>query len=83
MIAWILGLIFLYSSTPGSTSFGKHMTSEEVIEFFAPAQSSVDAVISWLVGYGIAPARISQSANKQVSTREYGIICLFVPSIPF
>lgn len=45
------------------------MTSEEVIEFFAPAQSSVDAVIDWLVSSGIGPSRISQSANKQASTK--------------
>ena len=47
------------------------MTSEEVIEFFAPAQSSVDAVIDWLVSSGIDPSRISQSANKQASTKYY------------
>ncbi|KAH8817299.1 Pro-kumamolisin, activation domain-containing protein [Xylogone sp. PMI_703] len=52
-------------STPGSAHYGKHMTSEEVIEFFAPAQSSVDAVMDWLVSSGIAPSRISQSTNKQ------------------
>lgn len=44
------------------------MTSEEIIDFFAPAQSSVDAVINWLVSSGIERQRISQSANKQVST---------------
>lgn len=43
------------------------MTVEEVTDFFAPAQSSVDAVIDWLVSSGIDRARISQSANKQVS----------------
>lgn len=43
------------------------MTSEEIIDFFAPAQSSVDAVINWLVSSGIERQRISQSANKQVS----------------
>lgn len=43
------------------------MTSEEIIDFFAPAQSSVDAVINWLVSAGIERQRISQSANKQAS----------------
>lgn len=43
------------------------MTVEEVTDFFAPAQSSVDAVIDWLVSAGIDRKRISQSANKQVS----------------
>lgn len=43
------------------------MTSEEVIDFFAPAQSSVDAVLDWLTSAGIERRRISQSANKQVN----------------
>ena len=49
------------------------MTAEEVIEYFAPTRSSVDAVIGWLVDAGVAPTRISQSANKQVSTVLYRI----------
>jgi hypothetical protein len=48
------------------------MTSEEIIDFFAPAQSSVDAVINWLVSSGIERQRISQSANKQVNTYKPG-----------
>lgn len=43
------------------------MTAEEVVNFFAPAQSSVDAVIDWLTSSGIERQRISQSANRQVS----------------
>lgn len=43
------------------------MTTDEVTKLFAPAQSSVDAVIDWLVSSGISPSRISQSANKQAS----------------
>lgn len=57
----------LRSSTPGSAHYGKHMSPEEVIDFFAPDQSSVDSVIDWLVSSGIARHRISQSTNKQVS----------------
>ena len=41
------------------------MTAEEVIDFFAPQQSSVDAVHDWLVDSGISPERIGQSVNKQ------------------
>lgn len=59
--------LHLYSSNPRSPNYGKHMTVEEVTDFFAPAQSSVDAVIDWLVSAGIDRKRISQSANKQVS----------------
>ena len=42
------------------------MTAEEVIEYFAPPQVSVDAVIDWLVSSGISRDRIGQSLNKQV-----------------
>lgn len=52
-------------STPGSANYGKHMTAEEVIDFFAPHQSSKDAVVDWLIDSGIAADRIGQSANKQ------------------
>ncbi|KAH9217424.1 putative Tripeptidyl-peptidase sed1 [Leptodontidium sp. 2 PMI_412] len=52
-------------STPGSASYGNHMTPEEVIEFFAPRQSSTDAVIDWLTTSGISADRCAPSANKQ------------------
>ncbi|KAH8883712.1 subtilisin-like protein [Thozetella sp. PMI_491] len=52
-------------STPGSANFGKYMSSTEVIEFFAPAQSTVNAVLDWLVDSGISRTRITQSTNKQ------------------
>lgn len=42
------------------------MTAEEVIDFFAPEQANVDAVIEWLVASGIERHRIGQSINKQV-----------------
>jgi tripeptidyl-peptidase I len=43
------------------------MAAEEVIDFFAPHQDSVDAVMNWLVEGGIARERIGLSVNKQVS----------------
>ncbi|EFW98614.1 alkaline serine protease [Grosmannia clavigera kw1407] len=52
-------------STPGSALYGKHMSAEEVADFFAPAPSAVSAVHEWLTGHGIAAERIGQSANKQ------------------
>lgn len=52
-------------SDPKSDKFGKHLTSDEVIDLFAPDRSSVDAVVNWLTGAGIDIDRISQSANKQ------------------
>lgn len=42
------------------------MTSQEVIDFFAPPRESVEAVRNWLVAGGIEASRISLSANKQV-----------------
>ncbi|KAJ2974061.1 hypothetical protein NUW58_g8780 [Xylaria curta] len=52
-------------SNPESENYGKHLSAEEVVDFFAPPDSSVQAVRSWLVEAGIAPHTISQSANKQ------------------
>ncbi|KAB5571736.1 putative Tripeptidyl-peptidase sed1 [Coniochaeta sp. 2T2.1] len=52
-------------STPGSPSFGKHMTPEEVIDFFAPGQATVDAVRDWLVASGVDKGSIGHSVNKQ------------------
>ena len=42
------------------------MTAEEVIDFFSPAQSSVDTVKEWLITSGIDAERIGLSVNKQV-----------------
>jgi tripeptidyl-peptidase-1 len=47
--------------------YGKHMTAEEVIDFFSPPRATVDAVIDWIVAGGIGRERIGHSANKQVS----------------
>lgn len=43
------------------------MTAEEVIDFFAPTEDSVNAVLSWLTESGINAERIGLSVNKQVS----------------
>lgn len=56
------------SATPGTDSYGKHMTSEEVIEFFAPAQSTADAVLGWLIESGLSADRLEVSVNKQVDS---------------
>ncbi|ROW03279.1 hypothetical protein VSDG_01502 [Cytospora chrysosperma] len=52
-------------SDPASGNYGKHMSADEVIDFFAPEQSSVDVVVDWLVSSGISRDRIGQSVNKQ------------------
>ncbi len=53
-------------SDKNSPNYGKHMTPEEVIEFFAPPQDTVDVIIDWIVAGGIARERIGHSTNKQV-----------------
>ncbi|KAI0398917.1 subtilisin-like protein [Xylaria palmicola] len=52
-------------SNPESPNYGKHMTSQEVIAFFAPHESSVDTVRDWLQGAGISKDRVTLSVNKQ------------------
>lgn len=41
------------------------MSTEEVVDFFAPARHRVDAVHDWLKKTGVEAHRISESANKQ------------------
>jgi tripeptidyl-peptidase-1 len=52
-------------SNPKSEHYGKHLSSEEVIDLFAPAADSVDVVTDWLKSAGFAADRVSQSVNKQ------------------
>lgn len=61
--AWLLTIL---SSDPTSSNYGKFMSAEEVIDFFAPTTSRVEAITSWLTNAGIPADRISQSANRQV-----------------
>jgi tripeptidyl-peptidase I len=61
-----INLITRISSDPASPNYGKHMTEEDIIDFFAPHESSVNSVTDWLVRSGIARGRMSQSYNKQV-----------------
>jgi tripeptidyl-peptidase-1 len=43
------------------------MSAQEVIDFFAPHESSVDVVQNWLHSAGISKNRVALSANKQVA----------------
>ncbi|KAJ3559780.1 hypothetical protein NPX13_g9488 [Xylaria arbuscula] len=52
-------------SDPDSPSYGKHMSTEEVVNLFAPQESSVEAVRTWLQREGISADRITLSANRQ------------------
>lgn len=42
------------------------MKAEEVVDFFAPHESTIDAVTAWLAESGIGPDRCALSVNKQV-----------------
>ncbi|KAL7623689.1 hypothetical protein AAE478_005241 [Parahypoxylon ruwenzoriense] len=52
-------------SNPESKNYGKHLSAEEVVRFFAPSEESVNAVKDWLIGAGIPSNTIAQSSNKQ------------------
>ncbi|KUJ15936.1 alkaline serine protease [Mollisia scopiformis] len=52
-------------STPGSENYGKHMSPEEIVDFFAPEESTIDAVTAWLAESGIGSDRFALSVNKQ------------------
>lgn len=56
----------LNSANPESAYYGKHMSSDEVLAFFAPQTTSVDAVLDWIISSGIPRDSVTQSANKQV-----------------
>src|SRR5690349_8421424 len=50
-------------STPGSKQYGQFLTAEQYRAQFAPAQSDVDAVSSWLKSQGFAVGYVS--ANRK------------------
>ena len=53
-----------YSSHPASPNYGKHWTSEQVANAFAPSTETADAVRNWLISSGISEDRIAHSDNK-------------------
>ncbi|KAI0885109.1 subtilisin-like protein [Annulohypoxylon maeteangense] len=52
-------------SNPKSKNYGKHLSAEEVVKFFEPAEAGFKAIKDWLVEAGIPSRNISQSSNKQ------------------
>lgn len=52
-------------SHPSSPNYGKHWSSEEVIEAFKPSDHAVETVRQWLVDAGISVKEIVHSDNKQ------------------
>lgn len=51
-------------SMPSSPNFGKHWSSEEVIEAFKPSDDTVETVRQWLIKAGISAKQITHSDNK-------------------
>ncbi|VDC01711.1 unnamed protein product [Peniophora sp. CBMAI 1063] len=50
-------------SHPDSPNFGQHWSPERVVDFFKPADHTVDTVIAWLGEYGLTE-RVKLSASK-------------------
>lgn len=56
---------YLYDvSHPSSANYGKHWTAAEIAATFAPDDSTIDTVRSWLVESGIAVEKIRLTASK-------------------
>lgn len=53
------------SAAHDSPKYGQWYSADQVIDVFAPAQASVDAVREWFESAGIEASRIGQSMNKQ------------------
>lgn len=51
-------------ANPASSNYGKHWTSQQVIETFQPGDDTLQAVRSWLTNSGINGKSITHSANK-------------------
>lgn len=60
-------------SHPASVNYGKHWTSEEVIEAFKPSDETVETVRQWLTDSGIPSTSITHSDNK-------GWLALHIPA---
>ncbi|TFK74739.1 subtilisin-like protein [Pluteus cervinus] len=51
-------------SHPESPSYGKHLSPSEVVEIFAPSDTTIDTVKIWLIESGFTLDRIKLSSNK-------------------
>lgn len=56
--------VLMEVSDPTSPKYGEHWTADQVADFFAPAEATVNAVKEWLTASGIDASRISQSRSK-------------------
>lgn len=70
LVVMVSHIPLLGRSNPRSPNYGKYLSRDKVIDFFAPQNRSVDLVKRWLISAGIDEARLSQSENKQVRRRQ-------------
>ncbi|KAF8265790.1 subtilisin-like protein [Lactarius quietus] len=49
---------------PDSPTYGQHWTPEKVIDFFAPGESTIRSIRTWLSASGIAEDKLRLSPNK-------------------
>ncbi|KAH9176550.1 subtilisin-like protein [Lactarius sanguifluus] len=49
---------------PDSPAYGQHWTPEKVADFFAPSESTVSSIRTWLSDSGIAEDKVRLSPNK-------------------
>lgn len=51
-------------SHPDSANYGKHYSSDQVVELFAPSEDSISTVKAWLVKSGVPASSITSSKSK-------------------
>ncbi|KAH8662523.1 peptidase S8/S53 domain-containing protein [Xylariales sp. PMI_506] len=51
-------------SDPKSQNYGKYLSSDEVVEIFAPENATISAVRNWLIQSGVKPSEIKHYQNK-------------------
>ena len=49
---------------PDSPAYGQHWTPDQIIDYFAPSESTVDAIRTWLGASGVAEDKLRLSNNK-------------------
>lgn len=58
--------MLMQRADPASPLYGQHLTADEVVDLFAPADEVVGVVKRWVVeSGGVAAERVSLSANRQ------------------
>ncbi|KAJ3484128.1 hypothetical protein NLG97_g7136 [Lecanicillium saksenae] len=56
--------LVLEISDPDSPKYGQHLTSEEIVDLFAPDKEDIDHVKAWLVASGVSAGSIQLSGSR-------------------